>query len=261
VRKVAVIGANGFIGRAICSVLRRSSGVEVRALSRGDLDLTAPDSWSSINNGIDTIVNAVGAIDVPMHEAYRVNALAMISLAKICRRERIPNLVHLSTGAVRPMAEGSAGSARNDYATSKWLGEEILLQEHAGRLAIARLYFPYGPGQSILRLVPRIAAAVFDGRPIRCNPDGGPQLCLGHVDDTARLLAQDLVLGDVQGVIELASDRIYRIEELGRLIGSACDRQVLIDRTGSSPDVLASPYRPGSWRPFEPEIRSLLAAI
>ena len=153
---VAMTGATGFIGQAICRHLIMA-GYRVRALVRsakraGCLPSSGVDpvsgsledspSLESLSRGADVVVHCAGAVRGATQEQFdRVNVLGVMRLlAALESQETPPRLLSLSSLAARE-------PQLSFYATSKYQGEQVLVNE-ARRVAWDVLRPPavYGPG-------------------------------------------------------------------------------------------------------------------
>lgn len=258
VARLGIIGASGFVGRAVLRALARiAPGIEAVALDRPDFDLTKPATWAGLTQHFDCVLHAAGRSDGPGQEIFDVNARNIGALAERCAAADVRKFVYLSTGAVygacaEPTTPDTPQKPNGDYALSKWLAEKKLQETFRGILHILRLYFPYGRGQKPPRLVPMLCDRIARGEPIRCNPDGGPRINLAHVDDLAQAIVEDFILGPGAGpVTNLASDQVVGIEALVTALAARMNRPLTLVRDGAQLDTLSVPYRPGRWRPFD----------
>ncbi len=167
--KILVTGANGFIGRALCSHLR-ARGFEVVAVVRqptdrpGEVVCDSDGSWSRALAGCDTVVHLAGRTHV-MHDrapdplqAFRASNVApTLLLAKRAVAAGVRRLVFMS--AIKVHGESTAPGCRfkpddvpspqDPYAVSKWEAEQQLVQLAANsklELVIIRPPLVYGPG-------------------------------------------------------------------------------------------------------------------
>ena len=129
--------------------------VELRALSRSDLDITdAPALAGAIDAlGPEWVVNAAAYTDVDRAEsdydrALTVNGTAVSELGRLCAHRGIA-VLHFSTDYVfrgdrtRPYREDDPTDPVNAYGRSKLAGEEGLLASEA-RALIIRTQWLYG---------------------------------------------------------------------------------------------------------------------
>ena len=120
--KVLVLGAGGFVGRAIAARLR-DGGHEVVEGRSADFDFTKllkPADWLPQLAGIDEVVNAVGVLrDSTRRPMEAVHEHAPIALFEACAKAGVLRVVQIS-------ALGIAGSDTL-YARSKRAADVHLL--------------------------------------------------------------------------------------------------------------------------------------
>jgi nucleoside-diphosphate-sugar epimerase len=179
--RVLVTGATGFVGQTLCAALG-GAGYAVRAALRragtlpgniaesaivGEID-TATD-WHAALEGVDVIVHAAARAhrlgdDVHPEVYTQTNALGTRRLAQAAAAAGVRRLVYLSTAKVNGEGSGTPYTAQDPahpagaYATSKWLGEQHLLELAAAtrlEAAIVRPPLVYGPAvrANFLRLL------------------------------------------------------------------------------------------------------------
>jgi dTDP-4-dehydrorhamnose reductase len=144
------------LGRDLVEVLS-STGAEVTAVTRNDLDVTDPTAVTAAVPGHDVVVNAAAWTDVDgaeEHEeaATRVNGLGPQLLAAACAAEGA-RLVQVSTDyvfdgtATRPYPEDAPLAPRSAYGRSKAAGEtavRALLPQSSYVVRTAWLYGEHG---------------------------------------------------------------------------------------------------------------------
>jgi len=166
--RVLQFGATGQLAR---EVLDRAGGdVEVRALSRQDVDLTDADAIrrAILDAGdIDLVLNAAGYTIVDKAEsepdlAYAVNARAPEAMAKACQARGTP-LVHVSTDMVfsgakaGPYVESDLPAPLHVYGASKLMGEQAVLA-NCERAMVARVTWLFSAyGQNFVQIMLRLA--------------------------------------------------------------------------------------------------------
>lgn len=152
--KVLVTGAAGLLGSAVTRTFA-AAGDDVHAVDHATLDITDRAAVEGLTRRLrpDVIVNCAAFNDVDAAEddatsALRVNALAMIGLARAAQHPGAV-LVHYSTDfvfdgeATRPYTEEDAPNPRSVYGSSKLLGE--WLAADAPRHYVLRVESLFGP--------------------------------------------------------------------------------------------------------------------
>lgn len=156
-RRVALVGASGMLGRACREALEARRELELHALTRAELDLERPETLARLEQlRPDVILNAAAYTavdDAESHEALalRVNAEGVHQLA-LRARSLGALLVHFGTDYV--FDGESAAPYRTDsplhpigaYGRSKARGEELLRESGATHLLVRTswLYAPWG---------------------------------------------------------------------------------------------------------------------
>lgn len=257
VHRVAVVGANGFVGKYVSESLRVAKGhCDAQSLSRSDLDLLQPDTWKALWSHLDSVVLAAGLIDAERDALFRVNADATADFARYCLSRGVKKFILLSTGAVygpvdAPTHPGMEPHPTSEYGKSKLAGERLVQEIFGERSAVVRLYFPFGARQMGRRLIPRLIENIRGGETVTCRSDGGPRLSLTHASDIAAIIRDDFVFKSNSGTHNVASAHTASIEDIVTQIARALDDDVCFDRTGNGTDVLSEPYRADGWRRFD----------
>lgn len=200
---VAVTGANGFVGRALCKHLR-ARGLSVRALTRSASgaedawavgDLGPGTDWGQSLQGVDCVVHCAARVHMvhdtdpdPLQSFRRVNVEGSRFLAIAAAAAGVRRLVFLSSLKVHgertepghPFTSDMAPAPEDAYGQSKWEAEQALHEVAAStglELVVVRPPLVYGPGvkANFLRLMNAVAR--------------GTPLPLGSVDNRRSLLA------------------------------------------------------------------------
>jgi nucleoside-diphosphate-sugar epimerase len=168
--KVLVTGANGFIGRALCSCLL-SAGYQVVAVVRRPHGMAHEyvigedtSKLELVLQGCDALVHLAGRAHV-MHEetadplqAFRTaNVDASVRWAMLASKAGVRRFVFMSsikvngefTSPNRPFAADDAPAPEDTYGLSKWEAEQALqaiAQTSGMELVVIRPPLVYGPG-------------------------------------------------------------------------------------------------------------------
>lgn len=162
---IAVTGADGFIGRELCAVLR-SNGYEVKALGRsspcGIPSLGERNAWHGILSGVDAVIHLAGRAHVmketvhhPLSEFRNINVDGTMCVAQAAVDAGIRRFVFVSSIGVLGNDSGSAAFSEETppapaepYAVSKYEAELALRrleQQTDLEVMIVRPPLVYGP--------------------------------------------------------------------------------------------------------------------
>jgi len=167
-QKIALVGANGQLGRAIALCAARS-GLPLHCLTRAQLDITDRTAVLDLVGALTpaAIINAAAYTAVDRAESDEAAALAVnrdgpAHLADACATAGIP-LIHFSTDYVfdgrKPTAytEDDRPAPINVYGAGKFAGEEAV-RRRCARHVILRTSWLYGAhGGNFVKTVLRLA--------------------------------------------------------------------------------------------------------
>lgn len=183
-----VIGANGQLGSDLVQVLgERAAGYQVIPLTHAELEVTDPQQVQQALERYqpEVVVNTaayhkVDEVESHPERAFAVNAIAPLTLARLCRQQDIA-LLFLSTDYVfggelnrqRPYTESDCPAPLNVYGVSKLAGEKFI-QATWSKHWIVRTSGLYGlrgasgKGGNFVELMLRLAG---EGKDIRVVDD------------------------------------------------------------------------------------------
>ena len=222
--RVAVTGAGGFIGAAVCRAAR-AAGAAVVAIGPG---ATAAPGVTAVPHRIEPgmdlaaylhgatlLIHAAGhgtpAAIGALHDPVAMEELQLTAIVlEAAARARIGRVVMVSSGGTvygdpadaTPLGEDHALRPRSRYGAVKLLAEEMARTvDRMGMVpcVVARLSNPYGPGQVARRgqgLIAAVAASVWAGEPVQIWGDGHAVRDYVYIDDAARGL---LAAGQMPG--------------------------------------------------------------
>ncbi len=248
--KILVTGANGLVGRALCSTLEHSGHVVVRAVRLSTTpwevpvgDLNEKTDWRvALSQGIDAVVHL--AAQVPLadsdfgaaaNRSHEVNTAGTVNLARQCAQHGVKRIVFVSTvkvlgeGKEEPYRDGDLAVPADAYAISKWEAEQALWQiaaESRMEVVVLRPPLVYGPGVkgNFLRLMQAI-----DKRrplPLGCIENQRSLIYLGNLVDAIRVC---LTHPRTVGKTFLVSDgEDVSASELIRRVATALGRRPLL---------------------------------
>jgi nucleoside-diphosphate-sugar epimerase len=213
-RLIAVTGAGGFIGSAVCRRLVASgrvhaligppgeTGTPVSGVARhAYAEIVDRDALADLFAGADAVIHLAGppsvraSFDDPMRFA-RVHVEGTVAALDAARAARVARFVYVSSAEVYgrpqsdPVAETHPLEARSPYAAAK-IGAEQMVRAygHAFGLvsAIVRPFSVYGPEMGPHSLVRAIVRQLGDAGPLRLA-DLRPVRDYCFIDDVARAI-------------------------------------------------------------------------
>ncbi len=165
-----VTGANGLLGRALCSVLEHADHQVIRIVRTSTTpwevsvgDVNEHTQWGEVlGSGVDVVVHLAGqvpadgqATDWKTDLFYQTNALGTRNLANQCAQYGVKRFVFVSTvkvlgeGKHEPYRDADLAVPADSYAISKWEAEQALYEVSARtglEVVIIRPPLVYGPG-------------------------------------------------------------------------------------------------------------------
>lgn len=181
---ITILGATGFVGSALVTALQET-GDEVCGLSRPEFVLEDSSTFSSIPDKTEILIHSAGPAGTEHSEEkyWKECVQSAHKLVEFINRERtgIKLILYISSGAVyKPtqniLTETSELGPTNLYGLSRMLCENILMHTAGCITAIARLFFPYGPGQRIPRLIPSLTQRIRENEIVTLNDEQGSPL-------------------------------------------------------------------------------------
>ena len=167
---VAVTGATGFVGRALCSALESRGHSVLRFSRRGDTqaqptgDIDSNTNWRARLSGVDSVVHLAARVHVlqdnvgdPLGAYMRTNYDATVRLAKDAAAVGVRRLVFVSSIKVNGENTRAGGvyhaydvpAPEGGYAQSKHAAEQALAEisaESGLEVVVIRPPLIYGPG-------------------------------------------------------------------------------------------------------------------
>lgn len=236
--RVVVFGANGYIGRALCTHLERVGHGVVRVSSRaGDFDvstglLASTTSLPSVDAGVYLSQSPYWrAENLRLEHLTNVNVTSAVLAAELVARAGGHRFVYTSTGNVyepsfTPHTEDDPLRDDEPYAASKVRAERALasLEAHL-EVQILRLFGVFGPGQHG-RLFPRLCELIQADRPVtlfrgqKLDDGAGLRTSVIHVDDVTDVIGL-LLTGPRVSPINVAHPQDVSVKSLATMIGEA----------------------------------------
>jgi UDP-glucose 4-epimerase len=280
-RRVIILGASGFLGRAVHAELARAS-VQVVAHSSRTLDLMHPDAAMALASQLDPTTAVVFASALTpdrgqTFDTFTANITMAATVARALESQPAP-CVHLSSDAVygfdvNPVTERTPVAPSGYYGLAKYTSEKLLeyVADAKGQpLLSLRVAGVFGPGDPHASYGPNaFARSLARDHSIRLFGKGEEERDHIFVDDVARLTVALMAAG-ARGVFNIATGRSTPFAHIVEAIRKVVPYDVLVT---SAPRKGALTHRsydighleravPGcSFTPFEDGLRATLSAF
>ncbi len=239
---IAVTGATGFIGHAICGrliadnysirvLVRDPRKASARTFSDAEIihgDLADPDSLQFLVSGADSVIHCAGAVRGATQAQFdRVNVEGTRNLLHAIKAGTTsPRLLFISSLAARE-------PQLSFYAASKHRAEQVLKKEGSGiAWTVLRPPAVYGPGDRELLPVFRLMArglALTPGLP-------DARFSMLYIDDLSSAvvawLGADLIAEEIFAIDD-GHAKGYDWHDVGKVVGELCKRRVRVVRAPS----------------------------
>jgi nucleoside-diphosphate-sugar epimerase len=239
--KVALFGANGFLGGAVTHELV-AAGHTVTSVGRQQVALErddAAEALSRLDIEADVVINCIARVpaardtldDAP--SMFAVNAVGASHVAQWAASRGARRLVHVSTLVVvqrpwpTPLTEDSPTYPLGPvagYAASKLAGE-LMCQSVASRAGmtctVLRLAALYGPRMPWTGVLPTFVDQALADRRLTVTSGGHADFL--HISDAAGALAR-AAEGEFTGVVNVASGVETSLVHLAEAVLKACGR-------------------------------------
>lgn len=251
--RVVVVGAHGFVGRAILRRLERD-GVSVLGLARQDVDLLAEDAADRLTALLrpdDSVVAAAAMVPCKNGDMLRDNVTLALSLARACARASVAHVVNLSSDAVyadsaSPLTESSPMAPDTLHGVMHLARELIFKAEIKSPLAILRPSLIYGAGDPHNGYGPnRFRRLAAQGQPIALFGEGEERRDHVLIDDVAEFAARVVYRRSV-GALNIATGVVTSFRDIAEAVVKLSGNRVPIV---SSPRQGPMPHN--GYRPFD----------
>jgi dTDP-4-dehydrorhamnose reductase len=277
--RIAITGANGQLGRDLCSTL--SAEHEIVPLSHDTLELGSAEAIGQvIRTRAELVIHPAAYTNVDgcardPERAYRINGLGTKYVALACHQLGAP-LVYISTNEVfdgraqAPYFEYDATAPVNAYGRSKLAGE-FVVRELLDHCYIVRVAWLFGGERNFVRTVLRLATNPPAGG-LRMVDDevGSPTYSADVAAGVAKLIATN-VYGTYHFVNSGQCSRYAFAQEILRQCGHADVPMTPIALQDFRRDSTPPPYTPLaniaaaalgiSFRPWQEALAAYLRAL
>jgi nucleoside-diphosphate-sugar epimerase len=194
-----------------------------------ELDVSNPDALNNIKD-VDLIYHLacqkmVKSIAHPVRD-LDVNARGTLNILEYARKHDVP-VIYTSTGSVYgnpskyPTPETYPSNPESPYGVSKRAGEQYCRLYHklyGLRVIVARIHSVYGPGQSIIGVIPKFIHQSLEGKPHTVEGLGLQARSFTYIDDCLTGLMLLSRRGEAGEIYNLAGDRPVNILCISRMI-------------------------------------------
>jgi UDP-glucose 4-epimerase len=225
-RRIVLLGHSGFVGSHLVTHLgRRRPGLEVVALSVGDLDLTRTEAVERLAALFEAEVGVVMTAGVKKQwgdtlEAFSRNLSMAENVCRALAARPVGRFVFFSSAAVygesnhnEAINEDTAIAPSSCYGVAKFTSECLLQQTLRRGFVALRPPLIYGPGDTSKSYGPAgFVRAALEREPITLWGDGDEKREFIFVGDVAEL-ATRLLFTDFEGPLNIVSGRQYTFRE------------------------------------------------
>lgn len=233
--RIIVLGAGGFLGKRLTATLA-DAGAAVIALTRREVDLTAPDAEQTLSAHLqdgDTLV-FLSAItpDKGRDSGALMRNLAMgRAVCAVAAKTKLSHIVYASSDAVYPftsalIADDTPAAPVDLYGAMHRTREILLAAEAPAPLAVLRFTAVYGPGDTHNSYGPnRFVRQAVTERRIPLFGEGEELRDHLYVDDGAAVLRKAIERRST-GTLNVASGSSRTFRSVADRIAAACDAAV-----------------------------------
>lgn len=280
--RVVVLGASGFIGRALHAHLS-AAGVDVVGYSSATLDLTRPDAADVLAAGhVEPTTLVFASALTPDRgqdlKAFTANMTMVASVARYVEAHALRQCVYVSSDGVygfdvNPVTETTPVAPPGYYGLVKYAGEKVM--EYACRvkgvpLLTLRFAGVFGPGDTHSAYGPNaFARSLAKARTVRVFGNGEEERDHIYIDDVVRLTAA-LIRSGATGILNVATGENRPFSDVVKVIRGLVPYDVAVENVPRKEPVTHRSYDiarlhrlvPGyEFAPFTDAVRATLASF
>lgn len=228
--RVLVTGASGFIGRALCSALRKID-CELVEISRQDGDISKPSTLAYVKPA-HHVFHLAAKTFVPdswqkTADFLNTNAVGTTNVADYCRRHgaRMTFVSAYLYGRPDslPISEQAVARPNNPYALSKLMSEQVCefyANNYNLNISVLRPFNIFGMGQKDEFLIPHILKQVLAGHEVQIK-DLAPRRDYLFIDDFVDALVKTIKGPDGYNIFNIGSGHSLSVQEIIAIIQEA----------------------------------------
>jgi nucleoside-diphosphate-sugar epimerase len=249
--RVVVIGAAGFVGGSIVSLLQRQS-VPVLALGRKEVDLLAPEASGKLKALLregDAVVAASAKAPVKNPDMLVENMIMARAMVQALSSVPVSHVINISSDAVyadsaAPLTEGSCASPGSLHGAMHLAREVMFQSEVKAPLAILRASLLYGAADPHNGYGPnRFRRLAAKGEDIVLFGEGEERRDHVYIEDVAELAARVLFRRSA-GVLNIATGEVHSFRSLSEKINKMEGEKSKIKTSPRSGPMPHNGYRP-----------------
>ncbi|NQV96378.1 MAG: NAD-dependent epimerase/dehydratase family protein [Acidimicrobiaceae bacterium] len=223
--RVVVIGAGGFVGRALVQCLEQEK-TPVIAVTRQDVDLLGPDAeiyFSQLLTEDDSVVFAAAEAPCKDPEMLIRNIAMMTPILRTIQKVKPRHVVYLSSDAVyldsdRPLNEQSPAAPGSLHGAMHLSRELMIAYVYADNLCIVRPTLIYGDADPHNGYGPnRFRRLVAQGKEVILFGDGEEKRDHVSIDDVAELLRR-IIWSQSVGILNIATGTVLSFREIAQAL-------------------------------------------
>lgn len=241
---IAIIGADGFIGRHISDYLkkkkfkilnltRKKSNLE-NSLNIGDIN--AETEWKKLMNDIDTVIFCAGYPEVKLKDRqhikklYEINTYSISNLIDQSFELGIKRIIFFSSFKVFDFLENKK-IHNNEYAHSKYLAEKIILEKSKifkNQIVVLRMPPVYGQYMkgSIKKLIKLIKFRI--PLPVKNFKNKKSLLSIDNLLDLIELICKNKEKKYDKVIYNISDNEVYTIENIIKKISKKLNKKNVI---------------------------------
>lgn len=245
-KRIAIVGANSFIGRNVIYVLKQKEGMEFKLYDYSpkqidseenyyQIDILSRTSIKKIDLDCDVVFLFVGKTgSVNGFDEYddflNINERALLNLLNEYRRQKskakiiFPSTRLVYRGATEPQKETADKEFKTIYAMNKFACEQYLQQYNRVfgiKYCIFRISVPYGsliPGASSYGTAEFMLGKAKKGQDISLYGDGSVRRTLTYIGDLANTLIEGAFADGCMNDVYNIGGEDYSLKEMAEVI-------------------------------------------
>ena len=257
-KKIAVIGANGFLGHRVVENLARKDYDILAVYNRsrdklGDVEnkIQIKDFLSKKDKTVSHIIFAAGNYRNSAEENAELNCEVLYPITRLYSNSKI---IYISSTSVygshdTVITEGSSFKGSSLYGLANLAGESIVMAHQS--YGIIRLAYLYGPGLDNGSYIPMTLAQAKNGK-IKVIDKGQRKQDYFHVNDAAELCIQVTEHNENDIFLGATGDSISNCEVADKITEYYNCEVELIEEEEKSPSLFFDPsstFRRLNWSP------------